>query len=421
MRLKRILIVIFALALLGLLLYQIPGVRSRLTWGYIQMEAYLRGSVNPAGPVPTALPTTPAESLATPLPGELPTQPATPTLAELLEPAAALEETAVPTPSPTPLPGQVYLDPPTWVRQDINNCGPATLAMYLSYYGWEGDQFDIQAVIKPERADRNVNIEELAYYAWNYAGWINLIYRVDGDVDLLKEFIANGIPVMIEEGNVLAEQYWPDDDMWAGHFLLLTGYDDAQNAFYAQDSFRQADLLVDYDATDVSWKHFNRVYIIAYLPHQEETVISILGENWDVAVNRQNALETAQAEIDANAEDALAWFNLGSNLVYFERYEEAGQAYDQARSIGLPQRMFRYQFGAFHAYFQSGRYDELLALSEHTLQITPNLEEGNLWKGWALYNLGDSQGAIDFFRKAYHANPNSFDAQYALEFMGVAP
>ena len=225
--------------------------------------------------------------------------------------------------------------------------------MYLSYYGWEGDQFDIGAKIKPERSDRNVNIEELAYFTWNNAGWLQLIYRVGGDVDLLKAFIANGIPVMIEEGDQLAEQYWPDDDMWAGHFLLLTGYDDAQSVFYAQDSFRQPDLLVNYADTDHRWKHFNRVFIVIYLPHQEETVKAILGEDWDIETNRRKALETARAEVDANPEDSLAWFNLGSNLVYFEEYQEAAEAYDQARILGLPQRMMRYQFGPFHAYFHT--------------------------------------------------------------------
>ncbi|HKJ27609.1 MAG TPA: C39 family peptidase, partial [Anaerolineales bacterium] len=377
------------------------------------------GVIDPAGPVPTARPTNPADLPSTPQPDQLPTHQPTPTLAELT-PTIPIE-TILPTTTPAPLPESVILEPPAWQRQDINNCGPATLAMYLNYYGWEGDQFDIQAVIKPERADRNVNIEELAYFAWNYAGWLNLTYRVGGDIELMKTFIASGIPVMIEEGDRLAESYWPDDDMWAGHFLLLTGYDDDEGVFIAQDSFRQPDLKVAYADTDYRWKHFNRVFIVAYLPDQEAAVQSILGDDWDVSTNRQQALETAQAEIDADPNDALAWFNLGSNLVYFERYEEAAEAYDQARSIGLPQRMFRYQLGAFHAYFHSGRYDELLALAEHTLQITPNLEEANLWKGWALYNLGNNQGAIEFFRNAYWANPNSVDAQYALEFMGAAP
>ena len=324
-------------------------------------------------------------------------------------------------PTATPIPAQIYLEPPEWERQDINGCGPATLSMYLNYYGWEGDQHSIDEVIKPDRADRNVNVEELAYFTWNYAGWLNLIYRVGGEVDTLKALIAAGIPVMIEEGDELGESFWPGDDMWAGHFLLLTGYDDAQGAFYAQDSFRQADRLVSYEKTDQRWKTFNRVYIVIFLPHQEEIVKAILGEDWDIETNRQKALETAQTEINLDPQDSIAWFNLGSNLVYFERYEEAAQAYDQARILGLPQRFLRYQFGPFHAYFHTNRYEDLMALADHTLQLTPNSEEAFLWKGWALYNLGDSTAAIEAFRDAYWSNPQSFDAQYALDFMGAAP
>ncbi|MDP3450401.1 MAG: hypothetical protein Q8R87_07450, partial [Anaerolineaceae bacterium] len=48
--------------------------------------------------------------------------------------------------------------------QDWNNCGPATLALGLRYWGWQGDQFTISEAIRPERQDKNVNIEELAAY-----------------------------------------------------------------------------------------------------------------------------------------------------------------------------------------------------------------------------------------------------------------
>jgi len=414
MRLKRIVAAILILLVAGLLLFQIPAVKDRALWGYIQAEAYLRGVIHPAGQIPTPLPTTLPESSSQPTHTLAPTPTAT-------QPPEAVEATPLPTPSPTALPSQVYLEPPEWERQDINGCGPATLSMYLRYFGWEGNQHSIDEVIKPDRTDRNVNVEELAYYTWNYAGWLNLIYRVGGEIETLKTLIANGIPVMIEEGDELAEQYWPDDDQWAGHFLLLTGYDDGQGAFYAQDSFRQADRMVSYAKTDERWKPFNRVYIVIYLPHQEELVKSILGPDWDIQTNRQKALDTAQAEIAQNAQDALAWFNLGSNLTYFERYQEAADAYDQARILGLPQRMLRYQFGPFHAYFQSQRYEDLLALAEHTLQVTANSEEALLWKGWALYALGDSQGAVEAFRKSYQSNPTSHDARYALDFMGVTP
>lgn len=414
MRTKRILITFILILLVGLLVFQIPAVKERTLWGYIQAEAYLRGVINPAGQIPTPLPNTLSELTSQPTSTLAPTPTATQT-------PEAVQATAPPTPSPTALPSQAYLEPPDWERQDINGCGPATLSMYLRYYGWEGDQHSIDDVIKPDRADRNVNVEELAFYTWNYAGWLNLIYRVGGEIETLKALIANGIPVMIEEGDELAEQYWPDDDKWAGHFLLLTGYDDTQGAFYAQDTFRQADRMVSYEKTDERWKPFNRVYIVIFLPHQEELVKSILGSDWDIQTNRQKALDMAQAEIDQNAQDSLAWFNLGSNLTYFERYLEAAEAYDQARILGLPQRMLRYQFGPFHAYFQTQRYEDLLALADHTLQVTPNSEEGLLWKGWALYALGDNQGAIDAFRKSYQSNPTSHDASYALNFMGVTP
>ena len=140
-------------------------------------------------------------------------------------------------------------------------------------------------------------------------------------------------------------------------------------------------------------------------------------KNWDKEANRENALATARVEIEADPDDAYAWFNLGTNLLYFERYEEAAQAYDQARQIGWPQRMLRYQFGPFFAYFHTGRNDDLLALTEYALQITPRSEEAHLWYGWGLYRQGDVNGAVAEFRTALEINPNYWDAQYALNFV----
>ena len=69
--------------------------------------------------------------------------------------------------------------------------------MYLKLYGWQGDQFTISQYLKPERADRNVNIEELTYYVRNYAGWLNAIYRVGGNVGMLKQSM---IPITAQTG-----------------------------------------------------------------------------------------------------------------------------------------------------------------------------------------------------------------------------
>ncbi|HSQ26338.1 MAG TPA: C39 family peptidase [Anaerolineales bacterium] len=405
------LVIVGSLMIFSGVIYFLPPVQDRLGWRVDFAMAYVRSVLNPIQPLPTALP-------ATSLPMMETTQTvlrATPTQVKSATPSPAVSPTMPP--SPTPLPENVQLPSPGYEKQDINNCGPASLAMYLRYYGWEGTQEDIASLLKPFREDRNVNVEELAYYVRTRAGWLNVQYRVGGDLDLLKEFLAAGIPVMIEETFYFDEPFWANDDLWAAHYQLLTGYDDAANQFIGQDSFHGPDLDIPYETLDEYWQAFNRVYILIYLPHQEELVKQILGEQWDADVNREHALQVAQEESRADPENAFAWFNLGTNLMYFERYIEATDAYDNARELGLPQRMLRYQFGPFIAYFHTGQMDDLVALTEYALQITPNAEEAWLWHGWAMYRQGDKLQAEADFRRALEENPNYLDAQYGLDFL----
>ncbi len=402
------LLVVLALGLLW------PRARRALAWRWDVWRTQLRMAWHPVGAVPTPR-ATPTPFRTTPSPTVLPAR--TPT------PDHTLQPTALPTmtPSPTPLPPIVRLTPPRWEKQDWNNCGPATLALYLRWWGWTGDQYTIAEVVKPKREDRNVNVEELVHFVRTQAGWLRADFRVGGTLERLKQFLAAGMPIMIEEGMTIDAAYWYNDDLWAGHYLLLTGYDDARQVFLAQDSYHGPNREVAYTDLDSNWEAFNRVYIFIYSPEWEDTVQAILGPDLDPDRNRQRALEAARQATLANPNNAFAWFNLGTNLVYFERYNEAAQAYDRARQIGLPQRFLRYQFGPFIAYFHSGRIEDLLDLTDYALHITPNAEEALLWRGWARYRLGDLAGAVASFRKALQANPNYTDAQYALRFLGVSP
>ena len=416
---KRLLLIIFlglaGLALLTGLAWGVPSIQRRLAWQSEIALTYLRGVLNPAGSLPTSLPQ-PQVAIT-----HQPTSPATPatTLEPTLSPTVGPSPT--PTPFPTPIPQAVSLTAPKWEKQDANNCGPASLALYLRHYGWEGDQFTISEEIKPFREDRNVNIEELAYYARNRTGWLNFEYRVGGDLETLKQILAAGLPVMIESGTRLDQSYWPNDDQWAAHYLLLTGYDETTQTFTGQDTYFGADKKIPYAKLDKDWQAFNRVYIMLYPPDQEPTIKSILGEQWDVEFNRQHALQAAQAETQEDPLDAFAWFNLGTNLAYFERYIDATEAFDRARNIGLPQRMLRYQFSPFMAYFHSGQIDDLNELLGYALKITRNSEEAFLWRGWMSYRQGNRVQAIEDFRRAIQANPNYEDAKYALEFVGATP
>jgi len=408
------------LGLLGIMLYQIPWVKQRLEWRLDIALTYFRGVLQPAGAIPT--PAARPESqlvIDTPSPS-VPSASLTPTPLSLTA-ATPVTQTPAPSPtftsSPTTIPNRVELPALGWERQDWNNCGPAALSMYLHYFGWEGDQFTISSVLKPKREDRNVNVEELVYYAWNYAGWLQAQYRVGGDIELLKKLLAAEVPVLIESSFYFDGAYWPNDDLWAAHYLLVNAYDEENQTFTVQDTFHGPDQVLSYSTLDTYWKPFNRVFLLLYLPNQEEYVKAILGKAWDEEVNRQQALDVAQTEVDANLEDAYAWFNLGTNLLYFERYEEAAAAYDEARTIGWPQRMLRYQFGPFFAYFHTGRNEDLLTLAEYALQRTPNSEEALLWRGWAHYRNGDTNSAVADFQAALEANYLYQDARYALDFV----
>ena len=146
---------------------------------------------------------------------------------------------------------------------------------------------------------------------------------------------------------------------------------------------------------------------------QSEQVIELVGENWNEEANRISALNIALDETEADPDDTFAWFNVGTNLLYFDRYAAAAQAYDTAIRLGIPQRMLRHQFGPFIAYFKTSRNDDLKALAEYALNHSTT-EENRLWYGSALFREGDRNAAVDEFNKALHVNPNYIDARYAL-------
>ena len=399
------------LLLLAILLYQIPAVNSRVAWRYEVGKTFLRNVLNPVGEVPTAIPN-PTSTKG----------PASPTV--VISPTIPVVETPLPpTPTLEPPPAQASLGAPAYEKQTPNNCGPAALSMMLHMFGWTGDQKTISDVIKPVNGDRNVNPEEMAYWVRNYAGWLRIEYRVGGELETLKHLIAGGYPVIIEGTTSLNpdDTGWPDDDLWAAHYLLLTGYDDTTQTFIAQDPYRGPEKSISYEQLESEWKPFNYVYMVTYLPEQEEQIKSLLASDWNPDLNRQKALDIAQAATVKDPSDAFAWFNVGSNLVYFERYAEANAAYDKARELGLPQRMFRYQFGPFIANFQANRTDDLLALTDYALQRTEMSEETWLWHGWASYRQGDTDGAVGNWRKALSIHPGYEDALYALNFVGATP
>lgn len=330
-----------------------------------------------------------------------------------------------PTPPPTPTPTPLPFDPPpatallTGMRhewQTWNNCGPATIAMNLSYFGSAIDQAQAGAVLRLSADDKNVSPYELVEYA-QQQGYVSQ-RLVAGSTDLARTLIANGIPVLVETWH----EDGPNDGM--GHYRLLVGYDDASQTWTVFDSYDRTNLIAaepyaglrfSYAEMDGLWKVFNRAFVLAYPPDRAARVDAILAAfGLSAETMQQAALAEAQAELAANPGDVYAWFNQGSSLAALQRYDEAAAAFDQASAIGLPWRMLWYQFGPFEAYLAVGRAQDVVALADKVNAVTTSIEEIHYWRGRGLEALGDSAGAAQAFRTALELNPKFAPAQQAL-------
>ena len=153
----------------------------------------------------------------------MPTTAASP-MATKVRPAAASPALAH-THTPTPLPPTVRLTGLTHAWQTWNNCGPATLAMNLSYFGSRATQADIAAALRPFKDDKNVNPDELAAYVRGQG--LAAQARVNGSPEILRQLVSAGVPVLIETW------YEPKPNDGMGHYRLLIGFDDAAQEWIA--------------------------------------------------------------------------------------------------------------------------------------------------------------------------------------------
>ena len=409
--------------------YYLPPVHSRLAWRVSNLRADIYYFFNP----PDQEVFTPGQqaemdeivrqtmTALTPVPTATLQPSVTPT--NYISPTPTI--TATPTATPTPIPDEVRLEGTVHEFETFNNCGPATISMALSYWGWDGDQSVVGSVLKPNWRDRNVMPYELVDYVEDYTDF-KAVLRYGGDLDQLKKLIAAGYPVVIEKG---FEEEVPDKG-WMGHYGLLTGYNDEKGWFLIQDSYVAADYAVLYDRVERHWRSFNYLYIVVYPADKESDVMALLGTNADETANLQAAAQKALNEIYAldGRELFFAWYNYGTSLMYLGDYFGSAQAYDQAFAIYAnlsprPWRMLWYQTGPYFSYYWTGRYQDVINLANKTFDDSsePAIEESWVWRGRAKAALGDINGAIDDFETALEWHPGWWVAESELEGLGVTP
>lgn len=412
--------------MIGIVAYRIPAINNQLAWRVEEWKARVKYTLSPPEEI-IFVPRQQGQSIpqlkittTTPIPSPSPTT--EPTLIPKIT-SPTITVTPTPTFTPTPLPATVQLQEWRHEYQGWNNCGPATLAIALSYWGWEGNQYDIASIIKPYDRDKNVMPYELANYIETQTGYLVATYA-GGDLAILKRLLASGYPVIIEKGFEGAAF-----DGWMGHYVLATGYDDAAHTVTLQDSYIGPNQTMSYDLLESYWRAFNFAYLVIYQLDRKIEVMEIFYMQQERDTSSKLAAQRASDEIiNLSGRDLFfAWFNRGTSLVALQDYIGAAAAYDQAFSLYVsipekerPWRMMWYQTGPYWAYFYSGRYQDVVDLATQTLDnmSEPILEESYYWRGLAKEALGDVPGAIADMETSLKYHPGFEPALEQLERLG---
>jgi tetratricopeptide (TPR) repeat protein len=417
-----------AVVIAGTVILFLPPVWSRVTYHAQDIYTKIKYKLNPPADVifvpekstPNAVETAVQATLAA---MRTPTPQST---------ATPVEFTATPTQTPIPLPAYVYLKGVKQEMEEWNNCGPTTLSMNLSYWGWSGSQNDIAPIVKPNSRDKNVMPYELEDYITNNTDFQALV-RIGGDMQTLKALVNAGIPVIIEKGFSTTEQGW------MGHYELVVGYDDEKQQFLTQDSYLQISkpdskyFTISYADFYQNWRAFNFVFLVVYPQNKQNDVMNLLGPLWDETTAFQVARDRALSETTSLTDTRdlfFAWFNLGSSDVKQQNYSDAALAYDKAFSIlpnidtGFrPWRMMWYQTGPYYAYYYTARYADVIKLASNTLDAMsePVLEESYYWRALSEDQLGERDSAIADLQTSLKEHSGFPPSVAALQQMGVTP
>jgi hypothetical protein len=150
-----------------------------------------------------------------------------------------------------PRPGFTILPIAAYQQTTEYTCGPAAVVPLLNYYGRQGDEMKIASEMGTSTT-KGTNLPQMAN--WLQANGFNVSSGEGGNLDLIRQNLANNMPTLIE---------WSD---WRGHWVLAIGYDTLNTADLMDDVIIFAD---PYDRKDdrkdgIDWFNAQRFYYMWY-------------------------------------------------------------------------------------------------------------------------------------------------------------
>ncbi len=294
---------------------------------------------------------------------------------------------------------RVVLGPVTFDWQKLNNCGPTTTSVMLSYFGISRGQLTIAGAMKPNANDKNVSPAEVAAYVRGQG--LGAFVGINGNIGLLEQLVTAGFPVMVEQ--------WMSYDGGVGHYRAVRGFDRNQQLILQEDTFLGPGIWRSYGEFNADWAAFGNTYLVFYPPEREGEVSAIIGNDWARGSRWQRAFDTFNA-----GGGAYSQYWAGEALHQLGNDAAAVDYYRAAIASGLPSRFFWYNFGYMEAMNNLGQYQQVLDFTAPILQAMGLSEDIRYQRAVAYNALGQPDEARRELNLALSDNPNYAPAQQML-------
>lgn len=309
-----------------------------------------------------------------------------------------------------PLPSKKGIEGLSHVFQSFNNCSSVALLIALSRWGVNDTQERIAEGTRPwnnpkgDNDDKSVTLYELADYASQYG--LATYVRPAGDIELLKKFVANDIPVVARALTYADKDYV--------HYRVVKGYDDEKKIIIESDGIEGPNQQYSYDKWMHLWKDFNYSYLIVVPLSKQKLVEEILGEEKDAKTAWKNAKARAEADIAKDANDMRGHYNLVTALYSLGDYAGAVREFEKIEPR-LTEHVLWYQHEPIEAYLKLKNYDRVISLADGVIDNNnKSVSELYILKGKVYEAGGDLAAARAEYEKAVYYNKSLRAAQEAL-------
>jgi predicted double-glycine peptidase len=185
------------------------------------------------------------------------------------------------------------------IPQTLNNCGPASVAEVLAYWGIHRSQGQVQAVLRADKSPWGMAPYGIPGYARSL-GMQGLI-AASGTLSQIKALISNGFPVIVNQ--------WVSASDHIRHYRVIDSYSDRTRQLVSSDPYLGPGHAISYAEFAAIWAPSNDRFVVLYPPSRAAKLQAVLrAAGWDRTAAYTRELAWQRQRMRAGATDPSGWF-----------------------------------------------------------------------------------------------------------------